>query len=227
MIQPSLTSDFQNYEYFGAAVDFEWDEWKVRKYFYWAKESELEILRRLTPAARIALAIGAAEWVLRRFDRITDTDLATEYLESCWMATVDLNYGQFIPFQWPDWRGPLKAPQLIACGIASTAIYERNEEPDPAWAACYGFNLVRHVLPAAAPFEAWLTTSFVRAETHHSLISEALENDVLSLKFEDGSTVGRSIFEPSTSYSAESAANEMREFVAERAESNQFSASLS
>ena len=222
MILPPLSSQFEDSEYFSAPVSYEWDEWQVKKYFYWAKDHDFQKLQFLTPAARIAFALGAAEWIVRRFDDFTDTNLATEYLESCWMATVDLKFGQFIPFNWTEWRGPYEAPQLIACGVASTALFERQDEPDPAWAACYGLNLARHVLPDVGPFDSWFESSFLRMNKHHGLDVEPLKDDILAEQFDDGRVVSRSVFHPNAVYSIDLAETEMRQFVDARAGNNKF-----
>ena len=152
MIHPRLTPEFEEEAIFTGPLDFEWEEWRVQSYFYWAKDADLAALEPLTPAASIAFSLAICEWVMRRFENVADCSRTLDYLESCWAASVDPGYGQFVPFDWRDWRGPSQAPLLIACGIASTALYERQNEPDTRWAVCYGRNLAHHVLPNCDSF---------------------------------------------------------------------------
>jgi hypothetical protein len=204
-------------------VDYEWDEIDTKAYFLYADEEELERLKLLTGNANIALAIAVGEWIEQRFRRCGLDKELTDYLDASWAALLDTSYTDWIRLDYPAWKGPIRAPQLLTMGIINEAFYESDDDPEMAWRACYALNLARYVLPEEDTFDAWYDASLVRLERWHSWQAEGDEaEDIFAEAFWQGGPVARELFDPDRPYDGREAEALLKAYVARLDPQNPF-----
>ena len=202
-------------------LDFEWDEWSTRKYFYFARVNDRVQIAQLSTRARQALALAVCEWIQRRFEGHHSRDVPEQYIMAGWAALIDPSYSEFYQISWEDWRGPVLGPLAISLGIACAVLYNNSDEPDASWVACYALNLARHVLSDRESFEAWLAESLTRLCTYHSR-DGAVSEDILSTNFRCGVMVSRFIFNEQTAYDPRTTLADHMQFVSAHRGGNPF-----
>ena len=205
-------------------VDYQWDEIDTKAYFLYADVPELERLKLLTGNANIALAIAVGEWIEQRFRRSGLDPELTDYLDAAWAALLDTSNLDWIQLDYPDWKGPIRAPQLLTMGIVNEAFYESDDNPEMAWRACYALNLARYVLPEVGAFDSWLESSCARLEQWHSREVEGVEEeeDIFAEAYWQGGPVARELFDPDRSYDGREASELLESFVASLDPGNPF-----
>lgn len=205
-------------------VDYAWDEIDTKAYFLYADVPELEQLKLLTGNANIALAIAVGEWIEQRFRRCGLDPELTEYLDASWAALLDTSYMDWIHLDYPEWKGPIRAPQLLTMGIINEAFYESDDNPEMAWRACYALNLARYVLPDRRAFDTWYETSRARLEQWHSREAEGVEEeeDIFADAYWQGGPVARELFDPDRRYDGGEADKLLEAYVAKLDPENPF-----
>jgi hypothetical protein len=205
-------------------VDYRWDEVDTQAYFLYADVPELERLKLLTGNANIALAIAVGEWIEHRFRRSGLDPELTYYLDASWAALLDTSYMDWIHLDYPNWKGPIRAPQLLTMGIINEAFYESDDNPEMAWRACYALNLARYVLPDRTAFDAWYETSYSRLEQWHSRQAEGAdeEEDIFADAYWQGGPVARELFDPDRPYDGRKAEALLEAYVARLDPDNPF-----
>lgn len=209
------------------AVDYAWDEVDTQAYFLYADVPELEELKLLTGNANIALAIAVGEWIEQRFRRSGLDPELTAYLDASWAALLDTNLMDWIYLDYPNWKGPIRAPQLLTMGIINEAFFESDDNPEMAWRACYALNLARYVLSDRTAFDAWYATSRARLEKWHSRAAEGAddEEDIFAESYWQGGPVARELFDPDRPYDGQEAGALLEAYVARLDPENPFLAS--
>lgn len=183
-----------------------WDEWHVRKYFFFAEKSLFARLDQLTRRANTALTLAVCEWVEEWLSAFTRDKTLEAYIEAGWPAQIDPRHTEFFQIFDDDWRGPILGPSVIAIGIINEVFYQSFEEPRMAFRSCYAINLARHLFGPLEHFESWLERSIRRLEQHHGRLTEPEEPaDLLEKEFPKGKLVARELFDLTVPYEPERA----------------------
>lgn len=136
---------------------YRWDDSNPQQ-AYAVSDGEEELsdqTERLSFRANMALTIASAEWVIHRYDLLSDDRTPHEYLEASWAAVVDHRY--LCPWEVPaeDWRGPIRAPIAVALLIVQEAVRAAVHEDSLGVPVLYMSNLAKYILPQSAAFLAW------------------------------------------------------------------------
>ncbi|MEO0910178.1 MAG: hypothetical protein AAFX96_07505 [Pseudomonadota bacterium] len=221
MIKPILCKPLLEFEP-SNEVGYEWIEWDIRSYYYYAEKEQQDQHRALTINANLSLTLAICEWVLKRFEALTDIDATVAYVESGWAGILDIENTEYFQIRADEWRGPVLGPLMIVQGIISEAFFEMPDDPDRSWHSCYAFNLARHVMEGKSTFETWYGLVFDRLLENHSMISEEIVEDVLSHKYNFGRVVPREAFDLDNEYDPAQGEVLLRAFVRDRGENHPF-----
>jgi hypothetical protein len=153
-------------------LQFPWDEWEIKKYYWSIDANQFTRLDGLTNEANLALTLAAGEWVFHRFASINDDPGALQFLEAAWAGMVHPAYCIYTETDNDKWRGPVRGPLATTITIANDAIFCLQYDPHVATRACWMYNLARHVLPVAQTFDAWFDACVLRLERNHSNFTE-------------------------------------------------------
>ncbi len=101
-----------------------------------------------------------AEWLIHRFDELTNTELAKRWVEAGWAGFDNI---QNIGKTWEEvrvldeWRGPLRGPINLAMSHVQWGL-EDSVDPDggdPALNTVRLAALVKYTLPESSEFDTW------------------------------------------------------------------------
>jgi hypothetical protein len=152
-------------------IRYAWDEWADKESIY-QRDTDHELRQRVIPLSqrgRIALADGAAEWLVYRFRPFLKNELALNALEAAWAGVVDRKYvlplASFRDDDKEDWSGPVM-------GVIRRGLLFVNDIIDLGWDNGETLhillkltNLTRYVLPQTTEFEGWLAAVIGRLAT--------------------------------------------------------------
>lgn len=111
-----------------------------------------------------AIATGTAEWIVWRFEGLSESSDAKQYIEACWAGMIN-------PLYRVEWRGkkeaditgPIEQPLAHCCALLDRVYHLATIKSNGAAGnAIYLAYLARHVMPKKAPFEDWLKFAFSR-----------------------------------------------------------------
>jgi hypothetical protein len=184
---------------------YTWDDWKLKEIYGDLSDEELYAeLETLSYRASVALTIACAEWVIHRFDAVSNDPVPHEYIEAAWAATIDENYLS----QWQppdeDWMGPIRGPLSVALLIIREAIGTAVHEHEQAIPILYIGNLAEHVLTYPDPFLTWRAEVLKRLTLLYPLNPEETLGDV----------VPREALDPAFAFQPESTELLIRDFMA-------------
>ena len=158
---------------------YKWDDWDLHQYYTNIDDDDLgDRIEHLSYRANTALTIACAEWVVHRYDMVSDDEEPDQYLEAAWAAVVDVAY----LFLWepPDeqWLGPIRGPLSVAMLIVKEAIMSAELE-EYKMPALYITSLAKHVLPDATAFLDWRSRTVDRLEKFYIEDPEETRGEVV------------------------------------------------
>lgn len=106
---------------------------------------------------QIALGIGMYEWIVWRFQPVSDDPEPGQLAEAAWCATVHPAYMHFAVFDRDQWTGPIRGPLWCAqTWLVPMARCDSNSLEECESGLAYLYSLAMHVLPTTTAFESWL-----------------------------------------------------------------------
>lgn len=138
-----------------APVRHEWDSWDPCAAVGHGDLRTQALLRFVSDRAKLAFAIGCAEWVIERLQPWLENDQTPwKFIEACWV--FEMSPGHALPPESEEsaWQGPILGPvDLALMTILNTAIgfEDDNAEVDSAFAA----QLAIHVIASRQAFLHW------------------------------------------------------------------------
>ncbi|PRP96570.1 hypothetical protein ENSA5_36460 [Enhygromyxa salina] len=182
-------------------LHFEWDEWRVHRYYVPFEGEAFARLGQLTGRANAALAYASGEWILHRFAAVNHDETPRLYLEACWAANVHWAYFPYVEIDEDRWRGPVRGPLLIMMAIAGDAYFGLDDDAAIQARSLWMRNLALHVLPDSGAYLAWFDASLARLEHHHRKDQHPETEDMLSPLPEGmGAPPPRELFDTSQPY---------------------------
>ena len=184
-------------------LQFPWDEWQIKTYYWAVDDKQFRRLDALTNEASLGLALAAGEWVFQRFSAVNTDPAALRFLEAAWAGMVHPAYCIYTETVDDEWRGPVRGPLAVSIAIANDGIFCLRDDPHVATRACWMYNLARHVLPKTDEFDPWFEACVLRLEKYHSSRTEARPPGNTGL-FDDplmfSRPVPREVFDPQRPY---------------------------
>lgn len=138
-----------------------WNDYDPYILFREPSEYTENMLLRISNCAKIAFAIGCAEWVVSRFSAISDDLLPQQFIEACWAAEMSSSFATPDETEDEEWQGPVRGPiDLALMTILNTfyAVEDGNAEEDAAFAELVAL----HVLPYPDEFLVWREQVLIR-----------------------------------------------------------------
>ena len=134
---------------------YEWDDARADEYRLQGSEEVADRLVRVTPRAKAAAAIGVFEWIIARFQVVSDDSVPFQVAEAMWCGNVHLDYLEYFELDRRLWTGPIRGPLWLATTLLSEMLFFREEEEEPEGRVAYLSNLALHVLPSSDAFISW------------------------------------------------------------------------
>lgn len=175
-------------------LHYEWDEWNVKKYYTTVDEELLERLSILSYRAKVAMTIASAEWVVARFDALSNDKTPRQYLEAAWAGNIDLRYARYIETNDDEWRGPVRGPLNMTISIVVDALFCKDESAEPAENPAWMCALAEHVIPAKEPFWHWRDRCLDRLQALYTARED--KDDLFDEDQALGGIVPREVFDP-------------------------------
>ncbi|OWQ48341.1 hypothetical protein CDL60_07135 [Roseateles noduli] len=184
-------------------IDFLWDDARGLAQREGVPGMPDEVLLRLSPRAALALAVAVGEWIVWRFEGLDIRPDPLQVLQAGWCATVDpraLLYGEL---RRTDWVGPVAGPLWSTYTWLQHGLTRARQFPgDLHDSVRVLVRLARHVVPAAAGFDAWLDAVGPRllagSPTPDRDPEEDLFDDDLDARL--GPLVGPSLLDPASAH---------------------------
>ena len=195
-----------------------WDDTDIFSKFQYNPESLLEKVESVSLRGKAVLAIGIYEWIIWRYNKVSDDPMPFQILETAWWSSVNNKYSQYIELPGADYLGPARRPLFAAAHWMVPIIYPfpeiSNDWLFPRHIALLS-QLAMHVLPETKLFEHWLDIVANRLAKFHP----APENDPFEDLFNDheeerrGSLVAREALDPSFDYHPDQAPELLDNFL--------------
>lgn len=183
---------------FDDKIRYEWDDMRTDEYF---DREDLELAERLanvSDRANIAFTIAIGEWIVHRFDVVSDDQTPRLYMEALWAGSIDWRYLSGATFSNEEWEGPVRRPLSLAMLIGGEAIVDALEQNPVYHEVGSMTQLANHVLPAGSGFAEWHEKVVQRLER---LFPSTYDPDDL---FREGNELGppvpREVFDIDTDY---------------------------
>ena len=184
-----------------SAIDFEWDEWQVKKYYIDFSDADFDRLADLSGRAKAALAYASGEWILQRFSTLNADPIPYQYIEACWAANVHPAYFPYVELIDDEWRGPVRSPLRMMMAIAGDVYFAIDDDPDLQGRSLWMRNLARHVLPHDCNYNDWFEQSLARLMAYHR---QGMQPDIdgmfTDLPDDMGTPIPRVLFDLSQPY---------------------------
>ncbi|MEZ2354716.1 hypothetical protein [Caballeronia sp. RCC_10] len=145
---PRVQADF-------LALRYPWDDWIGEDDADLLDDELLDKQNEISDRANLALATGCTEWIVYRYQRLSNDPVPYDELEAMWAAVIDTRYMR--PWE-PDrdlWSGPVRGPLLFAMLYAQQAVRDLATQSGPGMAVLYLSGLAEIVLPDYDAFVAW------------------------------------------------------------------------
>ena len=136
-------------------LDFEWDDWRPRCAYGEGSDEVMEALAPTTLRAKIAAAVGIYEWIVYRFNCLSDDPLPRQFAEAAWCSNVSHQYLNYVELDRKAWRGPIRGPLYSARTILNDMIHHYQEDVEPAINVAFLSSLAIHVLQDSNIFRLW------------------------------------------------------------------------
>jgi hypothetical protein len=193
-------------------LDYSWDEWNVRHAYMPIDQPLFKRLKKISHRAQVGLTIAEAEWVVFRYDLVSDDPLPSQYLEAAWAANVDLAYAYYIETRDDDWRGPIRGPLKVTLSIVVDSLFCADESPNPAENPSWMSRLAEHLLPDHTAFQQWREACVQRLEALYP--APPAENDLFGDTDTGGPPVPREVFNPEYDFEPETKENLVNRYLA-------------
>lgn len=188
-------------------ITYEWDDWRWRQFCAPDDDALFESCFGIERSALIGLLIAEAEWLVFRYEGLSDDPLPLEYLEAAWCANVDRQYSTIVELRDTEWQGPIRRPLQIAVQFIDEALYLVEDWDDPLWQPAWISKLAEHVLSDPRPFQSWRDSCVERLQMYYR--EKTVASDEL-FEAEAPVLVPREVFDPMFDFKPDAA----RELVA-------------
>ena len=172
-------------------IRYVWRDWEEGRLYDTSAADELmlERLDDISYRGTLALTIACAEWVVYRYEGLSDIRMHLQYIEAAWASVVDDRYLRPWEPTEEEFTGPILGPLACALLMVQEAMESTAQELDGGLPVAYISNLAARVLPKPSPFRAW------RDETIERLLTQAPRDPADSL----GDVVPREFFDEALS----------------------------
>jgi len=185
-------------------LNYEWQDWRAFDYCQPVDDEFVGRCSSLLEQAVNAFTIAVAEWLMFRYDRVSNDATPYLHLESAWCANVARQYSWPVEFPREKWKGPIRRPMFVGIVLVNHPLYELEYDEETISPTAMLSKLLQHVLPDSTQFLEWRKRCLERLERFYRREDEDPLNDL----FEDQPRVPlvpREIFDPAFDFTPDMA----------------------
>jgi hypothetical protein len=148
-------------------IRYEWDDWNEEQAEEPLDEPLLARLKNLSWRAVVAFTCATAEWIVHRYEPLSDDPLPLQNLEAAWANIVDFYYCGAVWEDYvdeSDWTGPVRRPLYIAMLRVDYALQAIISDGDPEIRGTWISSLANYVLADPKPYVSWRRRILERLE---------------------------------------------------------------
>jgi hypothetical protein len=198
-------------------VDYEWTRRIGNKFQAVPGEDYPKLwdaLEEISVRAAYALGVACSEWAVARLRHLADVSDALLRIEAAWAGTIDWRYPTLPEPETPSTPAgpdpiaePLWLAQLFLTDLHTGYVKTHNKVPNKAvrGTTLQLALLDKHIVPKAAGFDKWLTTSLRKAKAHYPATKASVEKEA---------PVPPDFFDPDFEWSEEAVAASQARFLA-------------
>jgi hypothetical protein len=190
---------------------YRWDEWNVMAAYQPADPGLMDRMAKLSYRANVAMCTAMAEWIVWRFEKLSNDIVPYQCIEAAGAAGVHRAYPRYVEFSDDDWRGMIRGPLRMALEILYDLIWG-IDDTIPGENVAWMSNLVELVLTNSTPFQEWREQCIQRLEQHYP-VPEKNKDAIFSDEIDIGPWVPRELFDTTRSFDPSQARNYIERFV--------------
>lgn len=189
---------------------FPWDEWHVENAYQPADPELMKRMAALSHRANVAISVSIAEWIVWRFEKLSNDPAPYQFLEAAWASVVHTAYARYVEFNDDDWRGVVRGSQRMAMEILIDLMWGLHDTV-PGQNAAWMSKLAELVLADPAPFLEWRDQCIERLEKHYPRPDDS--DAVFSDEIDAGPWVPRELFDASKPFDPAQTRGLIQKFV--------------
>ena len=169
-------------------LKYTWNDWQLSDIFdEYDKNLYTTLDEKLSQRAVLAYTTAVAEWVVFRYEKLSNDPIPLHHLDACWAGVADGRYFHYWEPSDENWTGSVRGPISMAIIFTIEAGVQIADDTHSALSAARITKIAEHILPNLATFNDWQSI----------VISRLLEYYSLNVKDTFGDVVPREIFDPS------------------------------
>ncbi|MBK5072181.1 hypothetical protein I2492_04015 [Budviciaceae bacterium CWB-B4] len=216
-------------------IDYQWDDQSVEESLTGYKYAD-EIIRRLEPVSlrgKIAISIAIYEWILGRFNQLTNDPIPYQIAEVAWCANINKYYATYIEYDRDDYLGPINGALWCGFSFLTPMLYVSENISNPTdpdeyrdiypydenqWklGLAYLIPITIHILNAPSLFKNWLDACVIRLLNFYTMPPEGPFDNLFGHKNKKewlGDYVARELFDLSYNYNPKDAITLLNKFL--------------
>ena len=178
-------------------LHYEWDEWDVQGHCTPPEPVFMNRMAKLSARANATMGIAICEWLVYRYENLSNDPMPLQYIEATWAATIHPLYARYNETEDDDWRGIVRGPiHLMLSALVDLVWGVVDYTVTPGVYPAILSKLTEHILPAAAKpvFIAWRDACLQRLEALYPMPAGD-PDDILANGPGQGPWVPRELFD--------------------------------
>lgn len=160
-------------------LTYTWDDWKLEEIYNPIDEDLYERLEAISHRANMGFTIACGEWIVHRFNTVSDDPVPLQHLEAAWASMLNSRYARYWEPPDEEWMGPIRGPLSLAIIFSIEVFQQADEEQHPALSSGRIAKLAEHILTDPNPFLDWRERIVKRLEEFYPLDEKDSFGDVV------------------------------------------------
>lgn len=151
------------------SLRYVWDDWDLQSIFVPQSDEFHGRMAGLTHRSNIAFTIACAEWIVFRYEKLSDDIIPFHHLEASWAGQLDWRYMKYWEPVNKEWLGPIRGALSLGIIFVNEVLMEAEQYEDPAMVSAEVSNLAVHIMTDTRNFNEWRSRVIARLETYFPL----------------------------------------------------------
>lgn len=145
-------------------LKYKWDDWKLEEIYGSEGDAFYNRMSKLSFRANIAFTNACGEWIVHRYDLLSNDPIPIQNIEAAWAGLIDPHYSVYWEPPDKEWLGPIRGALSLAIIFSLEAIGDAYRYNDPEVSADRISNLAEHIMTDPEHFQTWRENVVKRLE---------------------------------------------------------------